>query len=206
MPHRQGQKNSAGVRRKGGQKCSLGEKQPLSSCSALPAPRDLDQEQSDPGRKPRPRLSTSATCVPQVPPVLRQWGWGCGPLLPCLPDPAATPAAAAVCQEQVALKGRMGRGRLGVALGVSPSPRLLLLSAWLPSKAHRRLTSFRTNFSVLISPCLPSLTLSAWSCNPHRLCHVSPLRLPSRPWAARSAAEGWVGPARQARSQQQCHR
>lgn len=75
----------------------------------------------------------------------------------------------------------MGGGAQGVAGTLSGNKHPWLLSAWLPSKAFRWLTSFGTNFSVLISPLLFRIfpTLSSSACNP-------PLPLP------REAGSSWL--------------
>lgn len=69
------------------------------------------------------------------------------------------------------------KDRLGVAPGCiittpSGNKRCSRLSAWLSSKALRRLTSFGTNFSVLISPLRFRISLEL---SPFARCNAPPL-------------------------------
>lgn len=88
---------------------------------------------------------------------------GVGVLPPCFHPPARLCSGVwAHCALQ---KRGWGGGTRGVAATLSGNKHCSLLSAWLSSKALRRLTSFGTNFSVLISPLLSriSLTLSSFT-------------------------------------------
>lgn len=94
-------------------------------------------------------------------PRCSQGGGGrAAPLLPP-PRPARLLCLGALCPPEAGVGG----GTLGVAATLSGNKHCSLLSAWLSSKALRRLTSFGTNFSVLISPSLSriSLTLSSFT-------------------------------------------
>lgn len=88
---------------------------------------------------------------------------GGGRAAPLLPAPclALLWCLGALCPPEAGV----GCGTRGVAATLSGNKHCSLLSAWLSSKALRRLTSFGTNFSVLISPLLSriSLTLSSFT-------------------------------------------